>query len=96
MIARANPETLLGSPASSESPVSDTFAGIAPSSVPAFIAAQILGGILAIGVIKTLYPAITAAEAADIIVPHQDRAGPAAHDGPAPSPDRPPGPVWPS
>jgi arsenate reductase len=75
---------------------SDTFAGIAPSSVPAFIAAQILGGILAIGVIKTLYPAITAAEAADIIVPHQDRAGPAAHDGPAPSPDRPPGPVWPS
>src|SRR6516162_7157257 len=55
---------------------SATFAGIAPGSAPAFIAAQILGGILAIGVIKTLYPAITAAEAADIIVPHQDRAGP--------------------
>ncbi len=49
---------------------SDTFAGIAPSSVPRFIGAQILGGIVAVGVIKALYPAITPAEAADIIVPH--------------------------
>ena len=55
---------------------SDTFAGIAPSSVPSFIAAQILGGILAVGVIKALYPAITPAEAADIIVPHH---APGAH-----------------
>ena len=54
---------------------SDTFAGIAPSSVPSFIAAQILGGILAAGIIKALYPAITPADAADIIVPHQRRAG---------------------
>ena len=36
---------------------SDTFAGIAPSSAPAFIAAQILGGALAVGVIRALYPA---------------------------------------
>jgi glycerol uptake facilitator-like aquaporin len=76
---------------------SDTFAGIAPSSVPPFIAAQILGGILAAGVIKTLYPAITPAEAADIIVPHHGDAGRvparAAHDGASPSADRPPGPV---
>ena len=50
---------------------SDTFAGIAPSSVPSFIAAQILGGILAAGIIKVLYPAITPADAAGIIVPHQ-------------------------
>ena len=49
---------------------SDTFAGIAPSSVPSFIAAQIIGGILAAGVIKALYPAITPADAAGIIVPH--------------------------
>jgi len=48
---------------------SDTFAGIAPSSVPSFIAAQIVGGVLALGVIKTLYPDITTAEAADIVVP---------------------------
>ena len=76
---------------------SATFAGIAPSSVPPFIAAQILGGILAAGIIKALYPAITAAEAADIIFPHHGDAGRAparaVHDGTSPSPDRPPGPV---
>ncbi len=49
---------------------SDTFAGIAPSSAPSFIAAQILGGVLAVGVIKMLYPGVTRAEAADIIFPH--------------------------
>jgi glycerol uptake facilitator-like aquaporin len=48
---------------------SDTFAGIAPASAPAFIGAQILGGALAIGVIKVLYPHVTPAEAAGIIVP---------------------------
>jgi arsenate reductase len=76
---------------------SDTFAGIAPSSVPSFIAAQVIGGILAAGVIKALYPAITPAEAADIIFPHHGDAGRAparaAHDGASPSADRPPGPV---
>jgi arsenate reductase len=54
---------------------SDTFAGIAPSSAPSFIAAQILGGALAVAVIKVLYPAITPAEAADIIFPHHGEAG---------------------
>jgi arsenate reductase len=49
---------------------SDSFAGIAPSSVPSFIVAQVLGGVVAIGVIKVLYPGINRAEAADIIVPH--------------------------
>ena len=49
---------------------SNTFAGIAPSSVLPFIGAQILGGVAAVGVIKVLYPAITPADAADIIVPH--------------------------
>jgi glycerol uptake facilitator-like aquaporin len=58
---------------------SDTFAGIAPSSAPAFIAAQVLGGALAVLVIRALYPRLTAADAADIIVPHhEDGAGPAA------------------
>jgi glycerol uptake facilitator-like aquaporin len=77
---------------------SDTFAGIAPWSAPAFIAAQIVGGALAIGVIRMLYPGITPAEAAEIVVPHdQDQAGPAAawaaHVGaaaPAPGPASPP------
>ena len=49
---------------------SDTFAGIAPSSVPAFVAAEIIGGALAIVVIRALYPGVTPAEAAGIIVPH--------------------------
>jgi len=49
---------------------SATFAGIAPSAVPSFIAAQIIGGGLAAGIIRMLYPGVTAAEAADIIVPH--------------------------
>jgi glycerol uptake facilitator-like aquaporin len=69
----------------------NTFAGIAPSSVLPFIAAEVLGGILAVGVIKALYPAITPADAADVIVPHGDRrpTTQAAHDGASPSADRP-------
>ena len=35
---------------------SDTFAGIAPASVPAFIAAQLVGGILAYAAVRVLYP----------------------------------------
>jgi glycerol uptake facilitator-like aquaporin len=57
---------------------SDTFAGIAPSSVPAFIAAQIIGGALAVAVIRALYPRLAPAEAAKIVVPrHRDPAEPA-------------------
>ena len=71
---------------------SGTFAGIAPSSVPPFIAAQILGGILAAGIITALYPAITPADAAGIIVPHHGEAGrapaSAAHHGASLSADR--------
>ena len=55
---------------------SDTFAGIAPSSVPGFIAAQVIGGILAAGLIRALYPAITPADAASIIVPHDSARQP--------------------
>ena len=39
---------------------SDTFAGIAPSSAPAFIAAQIAGGIAGTLIIKVLYPGVAA------------------------------------
>ncbi len=48
---------------------SNTFAGIAPSSVPSFIAAQVVGGVLAMVVIKVLYPDITSDQAADIMFP---------------------------
>ena len=62
---------------------SNTFAGIAPSSVPAFIAAQIIGGAVAVVVIRALYPGVTGAEAADIIVPHhRDRQGVETPDSP--------------
>ena len=50
---------------------SDTFAGIAPSSAPSFIGAQIVGGVLAIGLIKVLYPNMTSEQAGDILFPHQ-------------------------
>jgi glycerol uptake facilitator-like aquaporin len=49
---------------------SDTFAGIAPASAPSFIGAQVVGGVLAIVVVRTLYPGITPAEAAEVVVPH--------------------------
>ncbi|EXG82390.1 aquaporin [Cryptosporangium arvum] len=35
---------------------SDTVAGIAPASVPAFVAAQLLGLVLAVGLVAALYP----------------------------------------
>ena len=49
---------------------SDSFAGIAPASVPAYIAAQAVAGIIAIAAIRALYPALTPADAATVVVPH--------------------------
>jgi len=49
---------------------SNSFAGIAPASAPAYIVAQAVGGIVAIAAINALYPALTPADAAQIIVPH--------------------------
>ena len=49
---------------------SNSFAGIAPTSAPSFIAAQVLGGLGAFAVIKTLYPGVTPGEAANVVVPH--------------------------
>ena len=37
--------------------LSDTFAGISPGSVPAFLVAQALGATLALGAVRLLYPA---------------------------------------
>ena len=55
---------------------SDTFAGIAPSSVPIFVIAQIVGGAAAFLVVKILYPGVTPDEAADVVVPHRERKRP--------------------
>jgi len=52
---------------------SNTFAGIAPSSVPTFVVAQAVGGLVAVGAILLLYPRLTPAEAGEILLPHGDR-----------------------
>lgn len=52
---------------------SNTFAGIAPSSVPAYIAAQLLGGACAILALRALYPDTTPADTATVVIPHTQR-----------------------
>ncbi|TCO59263.1 aquaporin [Actinocrispum wychmicini] len=54
---------------------SDTFAGIAPSSAPAFIAAQLVGGGLAFLLVRVLYPGVPPSQAADVLVPPANRVG---------------------
>ena len=49
--------------------LSDTFAGIDPASVPAFVLAQLVGAGMAIGVVRLLYPTI-ADVATGVVVPH--------------------------
>ena len=50
--------------------LSNTFAGIAPSSVPAFVLVQFAGGAAAVAVVALLYP--RAADRADaVVVPHE-------------------------
>jgi arsenate reductase len=44
----------------------NSFAGIAPSSAPLFIAAEILGGALGFGILKALLPALTAQAASRV------------------------------
>jgi glycerol uptake facilitator-like aquaporin len=64
---------------------SATFAGIAPSSAPVFIAAQIVGGAVGLLIIRLLYPRITPDEAAAAVVPHlvqgNDRDAQPGRDG---------------
>ena len=49
--------------------LSDTFAGIAPASVPGFVVAQLVGTGLAVGAVRALWPVI--ARGADVVVvPH--------------------------
>ena len=58
----ANPAVTIGRT------LSDTFAGIQPSSAPAFIAAQVAGGLLAVGLARFLFPDVPAL---DLVVPHE-------------------------
>lgn len=54
---------------------SDSFAGIEPSSAPLYIVAQIVGGFVAVALIRTLYPDVTPAQAAQAILPHDTEIG---------------------
>ena len=49
---------------------SDTFAGIAPGSAPLFIAAQLVGGAVGLGLVLLLYPDVPTA-ADRVVVPHE-------------------------
>ena len=51
--------------------MTDTFAGIEPASVPAFVVAQLAGTVLAVAVVLVLYPHIQES-APDVVVPHVD------------------------
>lgn len=56
---------------------SNTFAGIRPSSAPAFIASQLVGLVVAVGLVVVLYPDEKSQAEADVLVPH-DQDGLAA------------------
>jgi arsenate reductase len=45
---------------------SNSFSGIAPSSAPLYVAAEVLGGVVGLGLIKALYPGLSAREASRV------------------------------
>ena len=49
--------------------LSDSFAGIDPGSVPAFVLAQLVGATLAVGLVRFLYPDVATAAPA-VVLPH--------------------------
>ena len=49
---------------------SDTFAGIAPGSASGFIAAQLVGGLVGIGLVLVLYPDVHRATTAAVVPAH--------------------------
>ncbi|MFI5052351.1 MAG: aquaporin [Acidimicrobiales bacterium] len=55
--------------------LSNSFAGIAPSSAPAYIGAEVVGGLLGFALIRALYPGVTALEATRVVVPHTTDSG---------------------
>jgi len=48
--------------------LSDTFAGIRPSSVPAFVLVQVVAAVAAVALVRFLHPDVVAA---DVVVPHE-------------------------
>ena len=54
---------------------SDTFAGIEPGSVPAFVVAQLAGGALGVALVRALHPEVRAI-ADEVILPHPQEQQP--------------------
>ncbi|MFQ6171405.1 aquaporin [Oryzobacter sp. R7] len=54
---------------------SDTFAGIAPASAPAFVGAQLVGLVVGVAMTLALYPD-AATRADDVVLPHPSRSTP--------------------
>jgi len=63
---------------------SDTFAGIAPASVPPFVLAQLVGLVFGVAVIAVLYPG-AGLSADDVVVPHGGDSAPTHAAQPSPS-----------
>jgi glycerol uptake facilitator-like aquaporin len=59
----ANPAVTIGRT------LTNTFAGIKPSSAPMFVVAQLVGGAVAVALAKFLHPDLAAA---DLVVPHEE------------------------
>ncbi|WP_442543003.1 aquaporin [Arthrobacter sp. KN11-1C] len=54
---------------------SNTFAGIAPASVPGFVLAQLIGAALGLGLLAVLFP-VASRNADDVVLPHSmEKAG---------------------
>jgi len=47
--------------------LSNTFAGIAPTSAPSFVAGELAGAVVAVAVITALFPGITPADAREVV-----------------------------
>lgn len=62
---------------------SDTFAGIAPASVPGFVVAQVVGGAVGLALVRLLHPDV-ATVADDVVLPHGVSRPPATTE---PAPD---------
>jgi len=68
----ANPAVTLGRA------FSDTFAGIAPSSVPGFVAAQLAGALVGVAVVVLLFPHTPVEPDAGAVAPHETAQEPQA------------------
>ena len=71
---------------------SNSFAGIAPASVPAFVAAQLVGGAIGLGLVRLLYTSTPAwpGQAGEVLLPHSTTTttDTASVNGAAPTPAR--------